>query len=92
VRTLWKDATLLCITHDVSETQSFSRVIVLDGGRIVEDAPPRELAACPGSRYRALLDAEESVREGLWSSGEWRRLHLEDGILAERHHVGSLRA
>src|SRR6266498_5440991 len=40
VRRYWQDTTLLCITHDVGETQSFARVVVIEAGQIVEDAPP----------------------------------------------------
>jgi len=35
-RKRWKDATLLCITHDIGQTRSFSRVLVIEGGRIVD--------------------------------------------------------
>jgi ATP-binding cassette subfamily B protein len=80
-RALWRDATLLCITHDVSETQAFERVLVVEGGRIVEDGDPATLSVQPGSRYRALLEAENQVREGLWSSAIWRRLRLDAGHL-----------
>jgi ABC-type bacteriocin/lantibiotic exporter with double-glycine peptidase domain len=31
-RQLWRQATLLCITHDVGETQAFDRVLVMDRG------------------------------------------------------------
>ncbi|HXU31775.1 MAG TPA: ATP-binding cassette domain-containing protein [Thermoanaerobaculia bacterium] len=82
-RRLWHGATLLCITHDVGETLDFPRVLVLEAGRIVEDGPPSDLAARPGSRYRALLDAEHEVREGLWASAVWRRLRMERGRLSE---------
>ncbi len=85
----WRcEATLLCITHDVGETRAFPRVIVVEGGRIVEDGVPADLAERPGSRYRALLEAEVAVREGLWSSGVWRRLWLEDGQLVEDSQNG----
>src|SRR6185503_2177089 len=43
-RQVWRHATLLCITHDVSETLGFERVLVVEGGKIVEDATPRLLA------------------------------------------------
>jgi ATP-binding cassette subfamily B protein len=82
-RNWWQAATVLCITHDVGETQGFDRVLVVEGGQIVEDGAPADLAARPGSRYRALLEAEREVREGLWSSGVWRRLRLEGGRLVE---------
>jgi ATP-binding cassette subfamily B protein len=83
-RRVWRRATLLCVTHDVSETQNLARVLVVEGGRVVEDGCPKELAATAGSRYGALLEAEEMVRAELWSSDEWRRVRLERGKLKER--------
>jgi ATP-binding cassette subfamily B protein len=85
-RSMWRHATLLCITHDVSETQAFPRVLVVEGGQIVEDGPPTDLANRPGSRYRAILAREATVREELWSSGAWRRLELKGGLLRENGH------
>ena len=79
----WESTTLMCVTHDVSETLGFPRALVVENGRIVEDGNPAELARQADSRYRALLEAEESVREGSWSSGQWRHLRLEDGRLSE---------
>ncbi len=38
----------------------------------------------PDSRYRSLVEAEESVRKGLWESAEWRRLWLADGKVSEK--------
>lgn len=84
----WCDATLLCVTHDVGETLTFPRVIVVDSGRIVEDGPPEELVRRPDSTYRKLLLAEEEVREGFWSSGSWQHLHLRDGRLRPTEKVG----
>jgi len=84
VRTLWSEATLLCITHDVRETLPFDRVLVIERGGIVEDGEPAHLANRPVSRYRAMLEAEDGVREGLWSSEVWRRLWLEGGRLTEK--------
>lgn len=82
-RTLWRDATLLCITHDVAETLSFDRVLVIEGGRVAEAGVPGELARQPRSRYSDLLCAEEDVRTGLWGGSEWRRIRLESGELTE---------
>lgn len=81
-RQLWRGTTLLCVTHDVGETLGFERVLVVEGGRIVEQGPPSELATREGSRYRALLEAEEALRQELWSSRRWRRARLEQGRLA----------
>ena len=77
--------TAICVTHDVGETLGFERVLVLEDGQIQEDGRPEELAAQPGSRYRALLDAEEEVRQGLWESGSWRRWRIVAGNLEERN-------
>ena len=86
VRRHWRDATLICITHDVGETQDFERVIVVEQGQIIEDGPPQALLRRNGSRYQALLKAEEAVQTGLWQSAAWRRLWLEEGRLTERDH------
>ncbi len=76
-------ATLLCITHDVVETRGFDRVIVIEGGRIVEDAGPDELEQRPDSRYRALLDAENALQRDLWAHPDFRRCRVDQGKLVE---------
>ena len=83
-RAYWPQATLLCITHDVGQTEDFARVVVIEEGRIIEDGTPPALLARPDSRYRALLDAENAVRKNLWASTNWRRLWLENGQVQER--------
>ncbi len=79
----WPQATLLCITHDVGETIGFERVLVVEGGAVVEDGRPSDLAAQADSRYRALLNAEQEVRSGLWASALWRHVRLVGGRLVE---------
>jgi len=79
-RQWWPDATLLCVTHDARETLSFNRVLVVEGGRIVEDGPPGLLASS-ASRYRDLLNAEDSLRTELWTADWWRRIHIEGGLV-----------
>jgi len=80
-RQIWRNVTLICVTHDVGETQAFERVLVLEDGRIVEDGDPSDLAARPDSRYRAMLEAEQAVRVGMWEAAEWRRLWIEGGAV-----------
>jgi ABC-type bacteriocin/lantibiotic exporter with double-glycine peptidase domain len=82
-RRVWREATLLCVTHDIDETRVFDRVLVVEGGQIAEDGAPADLTKRPGSRYRAMLEAEEAVRQELWSSGTWCRWRLVDGVLVE---------
>jgi ATP-binding cassette subfamily B protein len=80
-RARWRDATLLCVTHDVGETVGFDRVLVVEGGRVVENGVPDVLAARPESRYCALMAAEKQLREALWANPKWRHLRLSGGSL-----------
>jgi len=82
-RRRFRDATLLCITHDVSDTLNFDRVLVIEGGRIVEQGPPQALRDTAGSRYAQLLEEEGAVARDLWAHPKWRKLHLNAGTLSE---------
>ncbi len=72
-RELWRDATLIFISHDIQEAMSFERVLVMEEGTIVEDGR--------GPRLQAMLDAERALREEFWEGAEWRHLRLQDGHL-----------
>ncbi len=85
-RQRWSHATLFAITHDVAETRTFDRVLVIEGGKIIEDGSPVALYNHESSRYRALCDAELEVREGLWQGDRWRRLRMDSGTLTEVEH------
>lgn len=87
VRRVWNDATLICVTHDVWETRAFPRVLVVDHGHVVEDGRPEDLAADANSRYRNLIDVEESLRHGVWNAALWRRVRLEGGRINESSRV-----
>jgi ATP-binding cassette subfamily B protein len=69
------------VTHDVSETLSFDRVLVIEDGMIREDDRPSRLAGRP-SRYRELLDAEQLVRDRMWAGKQWRHIRIENGVVA----------
>jgi ATP-binding cassette subfamily B protein len=79
-RVRWRGTTLICATHDLAETRGFDRVLVVDGGRIVEDGPPAELGAHADSRYARLL-VDEDVAHELWN--RWRRVRLDAGRVTE---------
>ena len=81
-RIWWRDVTLLCVTHDVGETLSFDRVLVVEDGGIIEDGIPAQLAA-GASRYRQLLEAEAMVRTAMWQGAQWRRVEIRDGLARE---------
>jgi ABC-type bacteriocin/lantibiotic exporter with double-glycine peptidase domain len=82
-RDLWRDATLLCVTHDIAETLSFGRVLVVDEGRIVEDGDPAVLSVQPDSAYAQLLADEHAVEKELWSEAGWRHWQLQAGSITE---------
>ena len=80
-RAHWRGSTLLCVTHDIDAARGFDRVLVIEGGRVVEDGDPRALADDPSSRLAGLLRAEiELQREG-WADPRWRRVGVEGGTL-----------
>ena len=87
-REFWKDATLLCITHDIAETLSFDRVLVMQAGRVVEDDTPERLAANPSSRFAELLRAEEETQARLWKNPGWRRFRLQSGLFRKLRGAG----
>lgn len=80
----WHGCTMLCITHDLAETREFDRVLVVEGGRVVEDGAPDELAASSESRYAQLLAAEEQMRSEIWASSAWRRIQIRSGRLVDK--------
>lgn len=84
-RSLWRSSTLICVSHDIAETQDFDRVIVIESGRIVEDGRPVRLAESD-TRYRRMLEAEAEARESIWTNARaWRRIRVEDGRVAGAH-------
>jgi ABC-type bacteriocin/lantibiotic exporter with double-glycine peptidase domain len=83
LRAHFRGATLLCVTHDVSHTLDFDRVLVIEQGRILEQGVPSTLQMQPRSRYRELLDEERAVRRDLWANRPWRRLRLQAGRIRE---------
>ncbi|MDP5208610.1 ATP-binding cassette domain-containing protein [Microbulbifer sp. 2205BS26-8] len=83
VRHTWRDVTLLCITHDITETQRFDRVLVVEDGRIVEDGAPAALCKRKGTRYAQLLLAEQNLWQDCWKSNDWRHLRMQGGRVSE---------
>lgn len=49
--------TVLAIAHRLSTLRGFDRILVLQGGRIVEDGPPDQLMGSAGA-YRQLIERE----------------------------------
>ncbi|MBV9082276.1 MAG: ATP-binding cassette domain-containing protein [Acidobacteriaceae bacterium] len=83
-RQAWKNATLVCITHDIEETKQFDRVIVVENGTVVADGDPKALSLRKNSRYADLLRAERETRSRLWSGNMWRRVRVQSGRILEQ--------
>ena len=80
-RALWRDVTMLCVTHDVGDTRSFDRVLVVENGRIVEDGSPSMLAVDRESRYYRMLAEEDAVHQMWTSQAVWRRINVDGGAV-----------
>jgi ATP-binding cassette subfamily B protein len=78
-RARWSTATLVCVTHDLEETQDFDEVIVVERGMVCESGPPAQLRARPGSRYAELLAAEQRVLSARWQGVAWRQVCVDGG-------------
>jgi ATP-binding cassette subfamily B protein len=81
LRHKFADSTLLFVTHDIAQTTDFDRVLVIEDGRIVEDASPADLQNDPKSIYRSLLEGEANLHRRAWGSADWRRMRVENGVL-----------
>lgn len=60
-RESWPRATIVAITHNVDAALDFDRVLVIDGGRLVEDGHPHALAVDPQSALRRMLAMQWSL-------------------------------
>ncbi len=76
-------ATLLCVTHDPRVAESFDRIVVIEGGRIVEDGSPERLKQDEASHFCRISAADAQVHSALWGDPAWRRLQIVDGRLQE---------
>jgi ATP-binding cassette subfamily B protein len=83
VRRRFVSATLLFVSHDIDDTLGFDRVLVAEGGRIVEDGAPRDLAGRAGSRYHQLLESHRRVQRQIWRGSGWRHVTVERGAVVE---------
>jgi ATP-binding cassette subfamily B protein len=77
-----KNATMFFVSHDISMTLGFDRVLVVEEGKIIEDGHPAELAATD-TRFRAMLESERRLRDEVWEPLKWRRLQVANGGVRE---------
>jgi len=75
-RATWREATLLCVTHDLQEAATFDRVVVIEDGRLVEEGSPAELRAARGAFHEMWMAWAD--REAWWTrTPAWSKHRLE---------------
>lgn len=77
-------ATIIEVTHDVSDTLDFDRVLVVENGRLLEQGVPADLLATPGSRYAALVESDRAVQRSIWDGKHWKRVAVAGGQLVNQ--------
>ncbi|HET7545308.1 MAG TPA: ATP-binding cassette domain-containing protein [Polyangiaceae bacterium] len=80
-------ATLFYVTHHVTDTLDFDRVLVMDHGRLVEQGAPRMLEQSPGSHYQALLAGAAEVEATLRRAQGFQRFVVAGGRLRAEGQV-----
>lgn len=78
-RTHWSNATLIFISHDISDTRSFDRVLVMNNGELIEDGNPKNLSRRKESKYKDLLAEEKEIQESIWEDKQWKQYTVEQG-------------
>ena len=81
LRAHFHSQTLLAVSHDLQETLRFPRVLVLEGGQLVQDGPPLQLLEDENGVYWRMMQAELDMKARLWRASGWRRLRLDRGQL-----------
>jgi ATP-binding cassette subfamily B protein len=74
----WQGATILMVSHDLDSCRAFPRVLVIEGGRIVEDGAPTDLLA-QGGAFARLVSAEADLQSQRWTDPAWRRWRVGEG-------------
>lgn len=86
IRTIHADATIVCITHDISEAIKFSHVVVVGEGQLLEQGNPYNLLEKPESALSRLHEDEQKVLHSLLQDETWQPLHLVNGRLLQNSH------
>ncbi len=74
-------ATLICVTHDISEAIKFPRVLVIGEGKLLEQGEPQTLLTNPDSALSRLRKCELAVFNTLMHEQGWQSLRMHNGQL-----------
>ena len=58
IRSEFADRTIIAIAHRLNTILDFDRVVVMDGGCVVEIGAPSELLQMEGSLFRGLVESQ----------------------------------
>jgi len=62
--------TSVVVTHDLHSALSIgTRIMMIDGGKIVENAPPDEFIQSENETVKRLLESQYITRRGAWEKG-----------------------
>lgn len=81
IRTTHAQATLICITHDISEAIKFPHVIVVSQGTLLEQGNPQTLLATQDSAFNYLRECEQKVLHTILKDQRWQQLNIVNGRL-----------
>ena len=62
IRTEFKHCTVLTIAHRLETIMDYDRVLVLNGGVVIEDDTPKALIATEGSQFGMMYEAHQQGR------------------------------
>jgi hypothetical protein len=74
----WQGATILMVSHDLDSCRAFPRVLVIEGGRLVEDGAPADLLT-QGGAFARLGSAAADLQSQRWTDPAWRRWRVGEG-------------
>ena len=83
-RKSWSNATMLYVTHDISHTEDYDRIVIVDHGQIVESGHPGTLQRDPSSHYALLLAHESRTSVSAWRNDHWKSVRVDGGEIREQ--------
>jgi len=88
VAAITEQRTVITIAHRLSSIQGVDRVLVLDGGQVVEQGSPAELAQRPGGLFSRMVQQASSQQQGgRLDAGESVWESMEEAAAAAPGHV-----
>ncbi|MDJ0756110.1 MAG: ATP-binding cassette domain-containing protein [Ardenticatenaceae bacterium] len=78
-RQKWAESTLLCVTHDLFEAETFDWVLFFHGGRLIQQGPPDELKKVEQGPFAHFYRQNQAVAQHIWAPDQWIQWKLNEG-------------